>query len=68
MASDFTKHKNTYRKSAYLERHKNNEHWGASGVKTVGFWSANSLWNKPTLKASIDNINNKFKGLNVTMK
>ena len=57
MASDFTKHKNTYRKEAYLARHKNNENWGASGVKTAGFWSANLLRNKPTLKASIDDIN-----------
>ena len=57
MASDFTKHKNTNRKEAYLARHKNNENWGASGVKTAGFWSANLLQNKPTLKASIDDIN-----------
>ena len=68
MASDFTKHKNTYRKEAYLARHKNNENWGASGVKTAGFWSANLLWNKPNLKASIDGINKRFKGLNVKMK
>ena len=68
MASDFTKHKNTYRKEAYLARHKKNENWGASGVKTAGFWSANLLWNKPTLKASFDDINKRFKSLNVKMK
>ena len=67
-ASDFTKHKNTDRKEAYIARHKNNEHHGLSGVKTAGFWSANLLWNKPTLKASIDDINKRFKHLNVKMK
>ena len=68
MASDFAKYKNTDRKEAYLSRHKKNENWGASGVKTAGFWSANLLWNQPTLKASIDNINKRLKGLNVKME
>ena len=66
-ASDFTKHKNTDRKERYIDRHKKNEDHGISGVKTAGFWSANALWNKPTLKASTDDINKRFKGLNVTM-
>ena len=39
-----------------------------SGVKTAGFWSKNVLWNKPTLKSSVDDINKKFKSLNVKMK
>ena len=68
MASDSTKHKHTYRKEAYSARHKNNENWGASGVTTAGFWSANLLWNKPTLKESFDDINKKFKGLGVKME
>ena len=67
-ASDFTKHENTDRKEAYIARHKKNENHGISGVKTAGFWSANALWNKPTLKASIDDINKKIKSLNVKMK
>ena len=68
MASDFTKHKNPDRKEAYIARHKNNENWGASGAKTAGFYSKHVLWNKPTLKESIDDINKRFKGLNVKMK
>ena len=67
-ASDFTKHKNTDRKDYYIARHKKNEDWSASGAKTAGFYSKHVLWNKPTLKASIDDINKRFKNLNIKMK
>ena len=56
------------KKNAYLARHKNNENWGASGVKTAGWMSKHVLWHKPTLKASIDDIDKRFKSLNVNMK
>ena len=36
-----------------------------SGAKAAGFYSKHVLWNKPTLKASVDDINKRFKGLNV---
>ena len=65
---DYRQHKDKDRKEAYIARHKKNENWNASGVKTAGFWSANLLWNKPTLKASIDDINKRFKNLNVITK
>ena len=68
MASDFTKHKDKYRKEAYIARHKNNEDWTKSGVKTAGFYSRWITWNKPTLKESIDDINKRFKNLNIKMK
>ena len=68
MASDFTKHKDKDRKEAYIARHKKNEDWTKSGVKTAGFWSRHILWAKPTLKESIDDINKRFKNLNVKMK
>ena len=67
-ASDFTKHKNTDRKEAYLARHKKNEDWTKSGAKSAGFYRKHVLWDKPTLKASIDYINKRFKHLNVKMK
>jgi len=67
-ASDFTKHKDKDRKERYIARHKKNEDHGLSGVKTAGFWSANLLWNKKTLKESVDDINKRFKSLNVKMK
>ena len=52
VASDCTKHKHTYRKEIYIDRHKKNEVWGTSGVKAAGFYSKHVLWNKPTLNAS----------------
>ena len=68
MASDFTKHKNPDRKEAYIAHHKKNEAWTKSGAKAAGFYSKHVLWNKPTLKASVDDINKRFKGLNVKME
>ena len=67
-ASDFTKHKNPDRKDLYIDRHKKNEDWTKSGAKADGFYSKHVPWNKPTLKASIDDINNRFKSLNIKMK
>ena len=67
-ASDFTKHKDKDRKERYIDRHKAREDWNVSGAKAAGFYSKHVLWNKPTLKASIDDINKRFKGLNVKMK
>ena len=67
-ASDYTKHKDKDRKNRYIDRHKAREDWNASGAKSAGFYSKHILWNKPTLKASIDDINKRFKVLNVKMK
>ena len=67
-ASDFTKHKDKDRKEAYIARHKAREDWTKSGAKTAGFYSKHVLWNKPTLKESIDDINKRFKNLNIKMK
>ena len=66
--SDFTKHKNTDRKDRYIDRHTKNEDWTKSVAKAAGFYSKHVLWNKPTLKASIDDINKTFKHLNVKIK
>ena len=68
MASDFTKHKNTDRKEAYLARHKKNEDWTKTGATSAGFYSKHVLWNKPTLKESIDDINKMFENLTAKMK
>ena len=67
-ASDFTKHKDPQRKYRYIDRHKSREHWTKSGVKAAGWMSKPVLWNKPTIQASIDDINTKFKSLNVKIK
>ena len=67
-ASDFTKHKDNERTDAYINRQKKNEDWTKSGVKAAGWMSKHVLWNKPTLQASVADINNNFKHLNVKMK
>ena len=65
---DYRIHKNEDRKQRYINRHKKNETWGADGVETAGFWAKHVLWNKPTLQASIDDINKRFNKLTVTYK
>ena len=58
--SDYTKHKNKERMTRYINRHKNRENWGKSGINTAGFWSKWLLWNKPTMYESIKYIETKF--------
>jgi hypothetical protein len=65
-ASDFTLNKSEERKKLYIARHKKNENW--KDFNTAGALSKNILWNKTTLKNSINDINNKFKNINITMK
>lgn len=58
--SDYTKHKDADRKQSYINRHKSNENWGKSGIRTAGFWARWLLWNKPTISSSITDIEKKF--------
>lgn len=58
--SDYTKHKDPERRERYVTRHKKRENWIKSGIKTAGFWSLWILWNKPTLKASIQDTERRF--------
>ena len=62
--SDFTQHKDVARKQRYLDWHKRNENW--KDPKTAGFYATHVLWNKPSITASIADINKKFK--NITVK
>ena len=62
---DFTKHKDTERKKAYLARHKKDN---ATNPNYAGFYSTNLLWNKPTLKESIQATNRKYKNINIQLK
>ena len=57
---DYTMHKDDDRKTNYLSRHNKNEDWGATGIKSAGFWSAHLLWGKPTLQASIRDVNKRL--------
>ena len=56
--SDYTIHKDEARKNLYLNRHRKREDWG--DAYSAGFYSRWVLWNKPTLKESIDDLNKRF--------
>ena len=60
-ASDFTLQDDD-RKERYIAKHQKNENW--RDPKTAGFYSRFILWNKPTLEASVNDLNegynNKF--------
>lgn len=65
-ASDFTKHKDVERKDRYIRRHKNKENW--NDPKTAGFYAKNILWNKPSIRSSIEDTNKRFKNINIKLK
>mgnify|MGYP003351013641 CR=1 FL=1 len=46
------------KKKAYIARHKINEDWNDLSKK--GTWSRYILWNKKTLKDSINDMNKRF--------
>lgn len=58
---DYTIHKDSQRQKNYVSRHHKRENWTKSGIQTAGFWSYWLLWNKPSLKASIRDIEKRFK-------
>ena len=61
---DYTKHKDPERKKAYLSRHKKDNY---TNPLYAGFYATNLLWNKPTLKESIKNTNEKY-NINIKLK
>jgi hypothetical protein len=57
--SDFTKHKDTRRRSLYLKRHSGmGEHWDQPD--TPGALSRWILWNKPSFKDSLKSFKKRF--------
>jgi hypothetical protein len=56
--SDYTIHKDDYRKNNYIKRHQVNEDW--EDLEKAGTWSRFLLWNKPTLTASIKDMERRF--------
>ena len=55
---DYTIHKDETRKNLYINRHRKREDWG--NAYSAGFYSRWVLWNKPTLKESVDDLNKRF--------
>ena len=56
--SDYAMHKDDDRKN-YLSRHGKEDH-SAKNIKSAAFMSAHLLWCKPTLQASISDVNKRF--------
>ncbi len=61
---DYTIHKDTYRKQNYNARHSVRERW--DDPHTAGFWAKWILWNKSTIRASIDDTSRRF-GIRIVM-
>ena len=61
---DFTLHKDDKRKKSYLSRHKHDNY---NNPNYASFYSTNLLWNKPTLKQSIQATNKKY-NVNIKLK
>ena len=57
-AEDFTIHKDEERKYRYIDRHKKREDW--QNPFTAGFWALHTLWNKPTLQSSLNDIKKNY--------
>ena len=67
--SDYTIHKDSERKARCINRHKGmNEDWTKSGINTAGFYSKHILWNKTTLKGSVEDLNKRYKNINFILK
>ena len=64
--SDMTQHKDEKRKKRYVNRHRKNENW--NDPKTAGFYAKHVLWNKPSLKASVADLNKHYPKLKVKLK
>lgn len=65
--SDYTLHRDRARMERYLIRHRRREDWSLRGIFSPGFWSRWVLWNKPTLRASIQDIRRRF-GIRVRLQ
>ena len=59
--SDFTLHKDI-RQEAEVHRQAPEE-WNLRDPKTAGFYSRFTLWNKPTLQASVNDLNARYKNI-----
>lgn len=65
---DYTMHKDPERKSRYVQRHRGKEDWGKRGLETAGFYAKHLLWNRPTLRQSISDLNKRYKDVKFKLK
>ncbi len=63
-AYDFTRRgadaHNITRKKSYIRRHAAHEDWTKNGLRSAGFWARWILWNKPSKRASIRDLEAKY--------
>ena len=64
--SDYTIHKDKERRERYINRHKKRENW--TDPNTAGFYAKNILWNKPSIKESVKDMNQKYKNIKFKYK
>ena len=64
---DYTTANNDVKKKSYIARHSVNEDWSKKGIHTAGFWAKHVLWNKPTIRGSIKDLQKKF-GIKIIYK
>ena len=63
---DYTIHKDDVRQQRYIIRHRTAERW--DDPTTAGALSRWVLWNKKSLQASIDDMNQRFKNYRFILK
>ena len=61
---DYTIHKNRIRRENYNSRHSVRENW--DDPNTAGFWAKWILWNKPTIRQSIRDTEERF-GIDIVL-
>ena len=64
---DYTTHKDEQRKQSYISRHSNEDH-SKQNMTSAAYLSRHLLWNKPSLKGSISDLNKKYSDVRFTYK
>ena len=65
---DFTKTGDEEQKKRYIARHSKAQDHTISGLATAGFLARHILWNKATVRQSIDDLNRRYKSYNFIYK
>lgn len=66
--SDYTKHKDPERKARYIDRHKEKRKLGKTLVLILLGSCQKMIWHKPTIEASIKDLNQWYKYINFKLK
>ena len=62
---DYTMHNNEDRKKRYIARHKK-EDWTTKNMESPAWWSRWLLWEKPSIREAINEIERKHPHLRIT--